>query len=157
MPWPTLASGEPTMRDRVVAKIRRNRDGNWLVTFPEIKGAHTYGRSLNQLRRRIPEVLRLWDRDPARLEIVEVLELPTGLRQAISVATNQRLELEKRSQAVQRDMERTIRLLQSQLRLGVRDSGELLGISPQYAHKLRHRTAGRQSSVRKAASNRLPR
>jgi predicted RNase H-like HicB family nuclease len=146
------------MRDRVVAKIRRDRDGNWLVTFPEIKGAHTYGRSLNQLRRRIPEVLRLWDRDPARLEIVEVLELPTGLRQAISVATKQRLELEKRSQAVQRDMERTIRLLQSQLRLGVRDSGELLGISPQYAHKLRHRTApGRTSSVRKAASNRLPR
>ena len=146
------------MRDRVVAKIRRDGDGNWLVTFPEIKGAHTYGRSLNQLRRRIPEVLRLWDRDPARLEIIEVLELPTGLQQAISVATKQRLELEKWSQAVQRDMERTIRLLQSQLRLGVRDSGELLGISPQYAHKLRHRTAvGRTSSVRKPASIRLPR
>jgi predicted RNase H-like HicB family nuclease len=146
------------MRDRVVAKIRRDRDGNWLVTFPEIKGAHTYGRSLNQLRRRIPEVLRLWDRDPARLEIVEVLELPTGLRQAISIATKQRLELEKRSQVVQRDMERTIRLLQSQLRLGVRDSGELLGISPQYAHKLRHRTpASRTPSVRKAPTNRLPR
>ena len=146
------------MRDRVVAKIRRDRDGNWLVTFPEIKGAHTYGRSLNQLRRRIPGVLRLWDKDPTRLEIIEVLELPTGLRQAISVATKQRLELEKRSQAVQRDMERTIQLLQIQLRLGVRDSGELLGISPQYAHKLRHRTAvGRTSSVRKVVSNRLPR
>jgi len=146
------------MRDRVVAKIRRDSDGNWLVTFPEIKGAHTYGRSLNQLRRRIPEVLRLWDQDPTRLEIVEVLELPTGLRQAISLATRQRLELEKRSRAVQRDMEKTIRLLQSQLRLGVRDSGELLGISPQYAHKLRHRTAaGRPSSVRKAPSSRLPR
>src|SRR5450759_3072070 len=153
-----MAAGEWAMKERLVARIRRDGDGNWLVTFPGIKGAHTYGRSLNQLRRRIPEVLRLWDRDPARLEIVEVLELPTGLRQAISVATKQRLELEKRSQAVQRDMERTIRLLQSQLRLGVRDSGELLGISPQYAHKLRHRTApGRTSSVRKAASNRLPR
>ena len=65
------------MKQRVVARIRRDTDGSWLVSFPEIKGAHTYGRSLTQLRRRIPAVLRLWDRDPARVEIVEVLELPT--------------------------------------------------------------------------------
>jgi hypothetical protein len=128
------------------------------VTFPEIKGAHTYGRSLNQLRRRIPEVLRLWDRDPARLDIVEVLDLPASLRQAISLTTKQRIELEERSQVVQRDMERTIRRLQTELKLGVRDSGELLGISPQYAHKLRHRKdLMRSTKVRKGASTRLPR
>ena len=146
------------MKERLVARIRRDRDGNWLVTFPEIRGAHTYGRSLNQLRRRIPEVLRLWDRDPARVDIVEVLELPTSLKQAISAATKQRVELEERSQAMQRDLERTILRLQSELNLGVRDSGELLGISPQYAHKLRHRTGvGRSVKVRKEASTRLPR
>ena len=110
------------------------------------------------MRRRIPELLRLWDRDPVHVDLVEVLDLPNNLRQAISVATKQRLELEQRSQAVQRDMERTIRRLQSQLKLGVRDSGELLGISPQYAHKLRHRTdVSRSAKVRKAASTRLPR
>jgi predicted RNase H-like HicB family nuclease len=158
MPWPSLAAEARAVRERIVARIRRDKDGSWLVTFPDIRGAHTYGRSLNQLRRRIPELLRLWDRDPTQFDVVEVLDLPNNLRQAISVATKQRLELEQQSQAVQRDMERTIRLLQSQLRLGVRDSGELLGISPQYAHKLRHRTAaGRTSSVRKSVSNRLPR
>ena len=146
------------MKERIVARIRRDRAGNWLVTFPEIRGAHTYGRSLNQVRRRIPEVLRLWDRDPARLDIVEALDLPASLRQAISVATKQRVELEERSQAVQRLMERTIRRLQSQLKLGVRDSGELVGISPQYAHKLRHRTdMSRSAKVRQTASTRLPR
>jgi predicted RNase H-like HicB family nuclease len=146
------------MKERVVARIRRDRDGNWLVTFPDIKGAHTYGRSLNQLRRRIPEVLRLWDRDPTRLDIVEVLDLPSTLRQAISDTTKQRIELEERSQAVQRDLEKTIRRLESQLNLGVRDSGELLGISPQYAHKLRHRKdLGRSAKLRKPASTRLPR
>lgn len=148
------------MRERVEARIRRDKDGNWLVTFPSIKGAHTYGRSLNQLRRRIPEVLRLWDRDPARVVVFEVLELPPTLKQAIAAAATQRRELEERSRAVQRDMERTIRRLQSQLRLGVRDSGELLGISPQYAHKLRHsRTARRSTEARgrKVAANRLPR
>jgi predicted RNase H-like HicB family nuclease len=140
------------MKQRVVARIRRNTDGSWLVTFPEIRGAHTYGRSLNQLRRRIPEVLRLWDRDPARVDIVEVLDLPTSLKRAISIATKQRREAEELSQAAQRELERTIQRLQSQLKIGVRDTGELLGISPQYAHKLRHRTG-----VRKAASTRLPR
>jgi len=141
------------MKQRVVARIRRDPDGNWLVTFPAIKGAHTYGRSLNQLRQRIPEVLRLWDRDPAHIEIVEVIDLPTNLRQAISLARKQRLELEKRSKAVLRDMERTIRRLQSQLKLGVRDSGELLGISPQYAHKLRHRNdVSRSAHVRKGVT-----
>jgi len=140
------------MKQRVIARIRRDREGSWLVSFPDIKGAHTYGRSLNQLRRRIPELLRLWDRDPAHTEIVEVLELPTDLKRAISTATKQRREAEARSQAAQRDLERTIQRLQSRLKLGVRDTGELLGISPQYAHKLRHR-----KGVLKAASSRLPR
>ncbi len=140
------------MKQRVVARIRRDRDGSWLVTFPDIRGAHTYGRSLNQLRRRIPEVLRLWDRDPARVDIVEVLDLPASLKQAISIATKQRRESEERSRVAQRDLERTIQRLQTQLKLGVRDTGELLGISPQYAHKLRHK-----NDVTKAAPTRLPR
>jgi predicted RNase H-like HicB family nuclease len=146
------------MKERIVAKIRRDPDGNWLVTFPGIKGAHTYGRSLNQLRRRIPEVLRLWDHNPARVEVVEVLELPAALRQAVTTTTRQRRELEERSRAVQREMEQTIRRLQTQLRLGVRDTGELLGISPQYAHKLRHTGGARRSETkRKAAATRMSR
>ena len=158
MPWPSLAAGARAVKEHIVARIRRDKDGSWLATFPDIRGAHTYGRSLSQLRRRIPDLLRLWDRDPARVDVVEVLELPTSLKQAISAATKQRVELEERSQAMQRDLERTIRRLQSQLNLGVRDSGELLGISPQYAHKLRHRKGvGRSVEVRKGASTRLPR
>jgi len=107
---------------------------------------------LNQVRRRIPDVLRLWDRDPAQVDIVEVLDLPTSLKKAISITVEQRREAEECNQAAQRGLERTIERLQSQLKIGVRDSGELLGISPQYAHKLRHR-----KGVRKAGSTRLPR
>jgi predicted RNase H-like HicB family nuclease len=153
-----MVAGNWAMKERVVARIRRDGDGNWLVTFPGIRGAHTYGRSLNQLRRRIPEVLRLWDLDPARVELVEVLDLPATLKQAISAATTQRRELEERSRAMQRDMQQTIQRLQTQLKLGVRDTGELLGISPQYAHKLRHaRSARRSEETRKATLTRLSR
>jgi hypothetical protein len=98
------------------------------------------------------------NRDPARVELVEVLDLPATVKRAISAATTQRRELEERSRAVQRDMEQTIRRLQTQLRLGVRDTGELLGISPQYAHKLRHaKSARRSAETRKAVAPRLPR
>ena len=61
-------------------------------------------------------------------------------------------EAEERTNAAQRELERTILRLQSQLKIVVRDTGELLGISPQYAHKLRHR-----KGARKAESTRLPR
>src|SRR5438445_13618717 len=118
MSWPAMATGPQAMKQRVVARIRRDTDGSWLVRFPEIRGAHTYGRSLNQLRRRIPEVLRLWDRDPARVDVVEILDLPASLSRAISIATKQRREAEERSQAAQRGLERTIQRLHSHLKLG---------------------------------------
>src|SRR5260370_27843456 len=73
MPWPSLAAGARAMKERIVARIRRDKDGSWLVTFPGIRGAHTYGRSLNQLRRPIPELLRLWDRDPGTVDPTEGL------------------------------------------------------------------------------------
>ena len=142
-------------KERVIAKIRRDKEGNWLVTFPGIRGAHTYGRSLAQLRRRIPEVLQLWDRNPKNVDLVEVLELPANVKKAIATTTQQRRELEAQTRKVQEGMEQTIRQLQTQLRLGVRDSGELLRISPQYAHKLRR---PRSRAIKAAArrSTRLP-
>jgi hypothetical protein len=37
------------------------------------------------------------DRDPARVDIVEVLDLPTSLKRAISIATKQRREAQERT------------------------------------------------------------
>ena len=145
------------MKQQLIATIRRGRDSNWLLTFPEIPGAHTYGRSLSQLRRRIPELLRLWDRDPARVHVVEVLELPVTIKRAIAQTTSQRRELEARSRPVQRELGRTIESLQNRLSLGVRDTGELLGISPQYVHKLRQTSSARVRGLQRSGArlNRL--
>jgi len=143
------------MKERVVAKIRRDPDGNWLVAFPQIRGAHTYGRSLAQLRRRIPEVLQLWDRNPKDVELVEVIELPPSVKRAISTTTERRRQLELQARKVQQDLKKTIKQLQTQMRLSVRDSGELLRISPQYAHKLRGAGARRLKAAVERKS-RLP-
>lgn len=139
------------MKERVVAKITRDPNGNWLVAFPEIRGAHTYGRSLAQLRRRIPEVLKLWDRNPKDVDVVEVIELPSNLKKAIATTTERRKQLEVQARKVQEDLKETVRKLQSEMRLSVRDTGELLTISPQYAQKLR---GAKTARARRAAARR---
>ena len=138
------------MKQRVVVRIRRDDTGNWLATFPTIKGAHTYGRSLTQLRRRLPEVLRLWDIDPTRIQLVEDLEMPAATRRLVELATKGRRDLDEQSRRVMANLQEAIASLQTQLGLGVRDSGELLGVSPQYVHKLRRGMA--RSPRRRAAS-----
>ena len=134
---------------RITARIERDRDGSWLVNFPAVPGAHTYGRSLSQLRRRIPEVLRLWDVDPAVVQIVEEIELPPRFRTAIERAAQERADLQQETDRLQRDLERTAEQLQKELGLGVRDTGELLGLSYQRVHQLRQRQSTASSRARR--------
>jgi len=126
---------------KVTALMRRDRDGSWLVSFPEIPGAHTYGRSLSQLRRRIPEVLSLWDINPDRVEVVEKIYLPEALKVAVERAWVSREELNGQAVKVQRDLKSTIDRLERSLGLGVRDTSDLLGLSFQRIHQLRRGTA----------------
>lgn len=137
------------MKSQIVARIHRDKQGNWLVSFPSVPGAHTYGRSLGQLRRRIPEVLQLWDVDPKRTDVIEVIQLPAALRAAIERSAKRREKLALEGRHLQAELQATIGRLHSQLRLGVRDSGELLGISPQYVHKLRRLSAERRAGKRR--------
>lgn len=139
------------MKQRLIVRIQRDDAGNWLASVPAIKGAHTYGRSLTQLRRRLPELLRLWDQDPATVELVEELEMPANVRAAVELATRGRKELEEQSRRVLSDLQAAIARLQSQLGLGVRDSGELLGVSPQYVHKLRRSNPSPTSTTGRGA------
>lgn len=137
---------------KVTALIRRDSDGSWLVSFPQVPGAHTYGRSLSQLRRRIPEVMRLWELDPERVEIVESIYLPPTLKAAVERAWASRDELNGHVIEVQRDLKAIIDRLEQKLRLGVRDTSELLGLSFQRVHQLRNERTGKPSIARRSAA-----
>ena len=99
--------------------------------------------------RGIPEVLRLRDRDPGQVDVVEVSELPAGLKAAISTATKQRRELEQQGLAVQRTWKRFV-ACRANCVLAFKTRVGLSGISPQYAHERRrarlHRTPIRNGS-----------
>ena len=43
----------------ITLRYRPDSEGNWLVDIAEQPGAHTHGRSLQQARTRIEEVLKL--------------------------------------------------------------------------------------------------
>ncbi len=49
--------------------IERDETGAWIARVPGLRGCHTYGRTLNEVRRRIREALSLWVDDAETAEL----------------------------------------------------------------------------------------
>lgn len=110
--------------------------GRWIVHVPDVEGCHTHARTLEQGRRRIREALALWVDDADTADIVEDVRLPLNARESIrrSGAARARAERERAEAATAvRDAART---LVDELHLGLRDAGELLGLSHQRVQQL---------------------
>jgi len=121
---------------RVTARFSRDPSGAWLVSFPSIPGAHTYGRTLRTARRRIPEVLELFDMDPARVDLNEEYELAEPARRAVGDLESARQELQRAIELNRRLLEKALAELRRRMRLSTRDVGEIVGISHQRVAQL---------------------
>jgi predicted RNase H-like HicB family nuclease len=108
----------------------------WLARVPSVPGCHTFGRSLDQARRRIREALALWVDDAETADLEFDLRLPRELRQEVDRARSTR----DRSAEAQRIAADEIRCaaidLTDRLALSRRDAAELLGISHQRIQQL---------------------
>src|SRR5215204_7701437 len=62
--------------------FERDGSGAWIARVPRVRGCHTYGRTLQQARRRIREALSLWVEDADSVELVEDVRLPASVRNA---------------------------------------------------------------------------
>ena len=122
------------MRYRVV--LERDASGAWLARVPSVPGCHTYGRTLEQARRRIREALGLWVDDAENAELRYELVLPAAIRQELRRVR----EARERSSRVQREASAVTAHAASHLtgRFGIslRDAGELLGLSHQRVQQL---------------------
>jgi len=130
------------MKRQVMINVQRVNGTKWQATFPDFQGALASGRSIHQVRRNVRKVLRLFGVNLPGAAIVEHLELPTDLEEAIARARHERQEAETRAVAVRQNLGQVVRRLH-RFGLGVRDTGSLLGISAPYVHVLRQVRRGR--------------
>lgn len=124
------------MSKRYKAVFERDESGAWIVRVPVIRGCHTYGRSLDEARRRIREALSLWVDDADDATIDEEIRLPAAARAALDRARRARARADREHDVAQQETERTARALLDDVGIGMRDAGELMGISHQRVQQL---------------------
>jgi predicted RNase H-like HicB family nuclease len=116
--------------------IERDETGAWIAHVRGVRGCHTHGQTLDQVRRRIREALSLWVEDAETAELSEEIRLPGDARQAIRRSSAARRRAERGRDDAQKATFAAANVLVDRLGLGVRDAGELLGLSHQRVQQL---------------------
>jgi len=116
--------------------IARDASGAWLARVPDVPGCHTYGKTLEQARRRIREALALWVDDAETAELRFRVRLPADVRAGLSHARSAR----QRSARAQLEANEATRVaardLTERFGLSLRDASELLELSHQRVQQL---------------------
>lgn len=118
-------------RLRVV--FERDETGTWIVNAPRVRGCHSYGRTLEQARKRIREALRLFD--IADAELTEEIRLSAQLLAAVRRARRARARAEAQRTEAQTELRTAANRLE-RAGLSRRDAGDLLGVSRQRVQQL---------------------
>jgi predicted RNase H-like HicB family nuclease len=141
------------MTYRVV--IERDETGAWLARVPSISGCHTYGRTLEQARRRIRETLELWVDDAEKAELSFDVRIPTAIRREVRLAQDARDRSRRAKLEASDTLRRAALDLTQKAGLSLRDAADLLDISHQRVQQLiishpENRRANRRRSARSA-------
>lgn len=115
--------------------VERDEAGWWIGTARGVAGVHTQARSLPTLRERAIEALAAAGVE--RAEVVLDLKLPSKTSARLRAAAAARTKAEQATEAAGRLLREVARELTSS-GVGVRDAGELLGVSFQRVHQLVH-------------------
>jgi predicted RNase H-like HicB family nuclease len=125
-------------RERYRVVLERDESGAWLARVPGVQGCHTYGRTLDQARRRLREALALWVDDAEAAEFDEEVRLPADVRTSLRKYEAARRKAEEERVKAQACTAEATGMLVGQFGLSFRDAGELLGLSHQRVQQLVH-------------------
>ncbi|MBI4612419.1 MAG: type II toxin-antitoxin system HicB family antitoxin [Planctomycetes bacterium] len=120
---------------KYTAVFERDESGAWNVHVPEVPGCRTYGRNLAQARRRLREALSLFIDDAEGVEVREDVRLPREARRAVRRSAEARRKADRSGEDARAATMNAVREL-VEFGLGVRDAGELLGLSFQRVSQL---------------------
>jgi len=134
---PALAAKpeEGMKRARYTVVFEQDESGAWIVWVPSVPGCHTYGRSLNEARKRIREALSLFVRNARTAELSEQIRLPAEIRQAVQRGTSARRRADRATREAQRAASDAARRL-IEAGYSLRDAATLLGLSHQRVAQL---------------------
>jgi predicted RNase H-like HicB family nuclease len=133
MQWPRVAA----MRKGRYRVVFERDDGRaWIAHVPSVRGCHTYGRTINQARKRVREALALWVDDAETAELVEDVRLPPRALEAVRRSRNARRRATEQREKAHETTAEAARTLVEDLDLGLRDAADLLGLSHQRVQQL---------------------
>lgn len=114
-------------------------NGSWFVRVPQVKGAHSHGRSLTAARKNIREALALvLDTDERDLLVTDKVELPADLQNLADAARELRIEAAEMQEFATLATADAIKALSfGRYSFSLRDVSELLGISFQRVQQVR--------------------
>lgn len=128
------------------AVYEREPDGRWTVEIPQVRGCHTYGRTIEQARERIREALDLFVKDADTAEIDDDVKLPAAVKAGIQRARRLREKVNRDERLMTAAQAKAVMAMRK-LKLGHRDAGRLLGLSHQRVQQLEQRHAKRGTSA----------
>lgn len=127
-------------RARYTVDLERDEAGTWVARVRGVPGCHTQGRTIEQVRARIREALSLFIGDAAeRVTLADSIKLSASARRSIERHRTARKRLDAETERAQAATRAAVEALTS-AGLSLADAGELLGLSRQRVHQVRHRT-----------------
>src|SRR5579884_2678596 len=109
--------------------VERDEAGYWIADVPAIPGAHTFGKTLQQLDRRIPDVIATWVDVPVE-DVRYELDI-AGIGGAVREARAAREAADRMSAQASRLTREVAIALVNEQGMTMRDAGLVLGLSYQ--------------------------